>query len=101
MKIAIASDGKDLSSLVSQMAARAPYYLLFDDTKLLKVINNPFRRGGGGAGLAVVEMLADEGAGLVVVGKIGANMSQSLEEKGINYQIKENISIQEALNQIK
>ena len=49
MKVAISSLGKDENSKVSDVSGRAPYYLIFENRKLVKVIPNPFRIGSGGA----------------------------------------------------
>ena len=57
MKVAISSVGKDENSKVSMAGGRAPYYLIFEDRKLVKVMSNPFRVGGGGAGFAVGSIL--------------------------------------------
>lgn len=85
MKIAVASLGEDENSQVSPVGGRAPYYLIFENKKLVKVIKNPFRIGGGGAGFGVARMLADEGVEIVIAGRIGPNMKTALEEKGIKY----------------
>ena len=86
MKIAIASKEKKPESDISDMAGRAPYYLIFDgDGKLLKTIKNPFSIGGGGAGWGVAKMLADEGINVVIAGRFGQNMIQALKERGISY----------------
>ena len=94
MKIAVASEGKDVKSEVSEKGGRAPYYLIFDDKKLVESIKNPFAAGSGGAGFSVAHMLADKNAELVVAGKLGGNMESALKDKGIDFkefagQIKE------------
>jgi predicted Fe-Mo cluster-binding NifX family protein len=83
MKIAIASTGKTEDSDVSEVSGRAPYYLVFEDGRLVKTIKNPFAVGGGGAGFGVAKMLADEHVELVVAGKFGGNMEGALKEKGL------------------
>jgi len=85
MKIAIASEGKDIESNVSERGARAPYYLIFENKKLVEVIKNPFAVGGGGAGFSVAYMLADKKVNLIIAGKIGGNMESALKEKGIEF----------------
>ena len=85
MKIAIASEGKDKDLEVSQKGGRAPYYLIFEDKKLIESIKNPFTTGGGGAGFSVAYMLADKKVDLVVAGKLGSNMISALKEKGIKF----------------
>ena len=36
MKIAIASEGKDVDSEISSRGGRAPYYLIFEDKELVE-----------------------------------------------------------------
>ena len=83
MKIAVASTGDKEDSLVSDVGGRAPFYLIFEDGKLVKSIKNPFRAGGGGAGTGVAQMLANEGAEMVICGHIGPRMREWLDSKGI------------------
>jgi predicted Fe-Mo cluster-binding NifX family protein len=83
MKIAIASEGKDENSETSQRGGRAPYYLMFEDKKIIEVIKNPFATGSGGAGFSVAYMLADKKVNIVIAGKFGGNMESALKENGI------------------
>ena len=85
MKIAVASEGKDSSSEISVRGGRAPFYLVFEDKKLVETIKNPFAAGGGGAGFSVAYMLAEKKVGLVIAGKVGGNMVSALKEKGIEF----------------
>ena len=85
MKIAVASEGKDLDSEVSDRGGRASFYLVFEDKKLIETIKNPFASGGGGAGFSVAYMLADKKVGLVIAGKVGGNMVSALKEKNIEF----------------
>jgi predicted Fe-Mo cluster-binding NifX family protein len=97
MKIAIASSGKDEDSEVSSVSGRAPYFLIFEDKKLVKTIKNPFAVGGGGAGFAVAKMLKDEKVDLVVAGQFGGNMIGALEEKNIKKKELYEMTVKEAL----
>ena len=85
MKIAVASEGKGLDSEVSERGGRAPFYLVFEDKKLIETVRNPFASGGGGAGFSVAYMLADKKVELVVAGKVGGNMVSALKEKGLEF----------------
>jgi len=85
VKIAIASEGKDESSKISLRGGRAPYYLIFEDKKLIETIKNPFATGSGGAGFSVAYMLAEKKVNLVIAGKVGGNMVSALKEKGIEF----------------
>jgi len=85
MKIAIASEGKTREGEISERGGRAPFYLIFEDKKLVKTIKNPFAVGSGGAGWSVAYMLADEKVDLVIAGKIGGNMKTALKEKNLKF----------------
>ena len=89
MKIAIASEGKDEKGEISLRGGRAPYYLVFENKKLVETIKNPFAVGGGGAGFSVAHMLAEKKVDLVIAGRMGPNMQFALKEKGIKF--KENL----------
>ena len=93
MKVAISSNGKDMDSMVSGSSGRAPYYLIFENGKLIKPLKNPFRFGGGGAGFGVAEVLSDENVELVISGKFGDNMKEALVSKGIKYKEVSDLSI--------
>ena len=84
MKIAIASEGKDKKAKVDIRAGRAPYYLIFDETKnLSETISNPFSIGSGGAGFSVAKMLADKDVNLVIAGEFGGKMVDAMKERGL------------------
>jgi len=97
MKIAIASDGKDLNSNVSTQAGRAPYILVFENKEILEVIKNPFAKGSGGAGFSVAYMLAEKNVEKFIAGKIGGNMQSAFKEKGIKFEEENNKKINEII----
>ncbi|MCD6496628.1 MAG: NifB/NifX family molybdenum-iron cluster-binding protein [Candidatus Aenigmarchaeota archaeon] len=99
MKVAIGAEKDDENSQVSAKGARAPFFLIFEDGKLVKKIKNPFIIGGGGAGFSVAEMLSDERVDKVVCGAFGPNMTGALDGKGIKYEQKSGVSVKEALGQ--
>ncbi len=100
MKIAIAAEGKEETSYVSLVSGRAPYYLIFEDNKLVKTISNPFKTGGGGAGIGVVKMLEKEGVSLVISGNFGSNMIEYLNDKKMKYKLIKDKTAKEALEEI-
>jgi len=100
MKIAIASDKKDLNSIVSNRGGRADYYFIFEDKKLIETIKNPFAVGGGGAGFSVVEMLNDKNIDLIICGKFGSNMISAINDKNLKFKEIQNKTIQEVLEEI-
>jgi len=97
MKIAVAATGKTTDSPVSDAAGRAPFFLIFENDELVKTIKNPFRVGGGGAGFAAAEMLADEKIDLVIAGEFGRNMSGALDAKKIRHSEIVEVSVAKAL----
>ena len=97
MKIAIASLGKKETDMISPVAGRAPFYLFFEDKKLVKVQKNPFLYGSGGAGFAVAKMLADENTEIVITGHLGPNMITALKEKNIKAMMARDMTVKQAL----
>jgi len=97
MKIAIASEGKLQSNEISEKGGRAPYYLIFEDKKLVETIKNPFASGSGGAGFSVAYMLAEKGVKIVIAGKVGGNMISALKEKNIEFKEEVNKKVEEVI----
>jgi predicted Fe-Mo cluster-binding NifX family protein len=84
--IAVATFEKTESGQISDKAARAPYYLVFDKSgKLLEIISNPFRDAAGGAGPKMADLLAEKNVTIVVAGAFGYKMAKALEAKGIKH----------------
>lgn len=100
MKIAIASDKKNIDSLVCKNSGRAPYYLIFENKILVKTIKNPFAVGGGGAGPSVAQMLFNENIDLVISANFGEKMIGILDAKKIDYKIISDKIIKEVINEI-
>ena len=97
MKIAIASTGKTSDSQVSSAGGRAPFYLIFENNKLVKEISNPFRIGWWGAGFSVARILINEKVDLVISGNFGPNMLNALREKNIKVKIETGKTVKEAI----
>ena len=84
--IAVASLDRTEKSQVSDRAARAPYYLLFDESgKLLEVIVNPFYDSARSAGPKVANLLIGKNVTIVVAEDFGSKMITALDKEGINY----------------
>ncbi|RLF25601.1 MAG: dinitrogenase iron-molybdenum cofactor biosynthesis protein [Thermoplasmata archaeon] len=84
MKIAICAVGTDLSSQVSPVFGRCPYYLIVDTkTKKFKSIANSAFESGRGAGVAASQTVISEGAKAVVCGNFGPNAFSVLQMSGI------------------
>ena len=84
--IAVATLEKTENSPISDKAAHAPYYLIFDNGgNLLEVISNPFLDAVRGAGPKVADLLASKNVSVVVAGDFGHKMKSALDEKGIDH----------------
>ena len=83
--IAVASPGKTEEEPVGTIAARSPYFLMFDKKGVLvDVLENPYRDSSSGAGPLVAAFLADKGIAIVVAANFGRNMRLSLREKNLD-----------------
>ena len=84
--IAIASDGETLEAAVSQIAARASYFLIVDsEGKLIEAVENPYKENRGSAGVSVANFLAEKNVTIVVAGDFGNKMKDALKAKEIAY----------------
>lgn len=100
--IAVAAVDRTGNSQISQIAAHAPYYLIFDKNgKLLEVVSNPFRDAARSAGPQVAALLAEKNVTMMVAGDFGHKLKIALDEKGINHLAATGVvqkAIQELLN---
>jgi predicted Fe-Mo cluster-binding NifX family protein len=85
-KVAVAAEGKTVASEVSGVAARSPYFLIFDlEGKFLEALDNPYKTAGRGAGFSVVPFLAQKEVTFVVAGQFGEKMIQAMKSNSIDY----------------
>ncbi|PXF55459.1 MAG: hypothetical protein C4B58_14860 [Deltaproteobacteria bacterium] len=86
MKIAVATTGPEKDAAISQQAARAPFFLFFNDKgNFLEAVENPSRDRSRNAGPNAALFLADKGVTLVIAGNIGNKMGQALRDDQIEY----------------
>ncbi|MFZ5766787.1 MAG: NifB/NifX family molybdenum-iron cluster-binding protein [Thermodesulfobacteriota bacterium] len=85
-KIAVAVDGSGPSAVVSGVAARSSYFLLFDeDGEFLEAVANPHKDVAGGAGRQAVELLTARGVAVVIAGTFGPKMVGAMEARGMRF----------------
>ena len=85
-RIAIAAVGDNVTSEISKVAGRAPYYLIFDGNGVfLKAIKNPSQNRRGGASSVVVNILIKESVKTVIASKFGDKMKNRLKANKIEY----------------
>src|SRR6056297_3548186 len=89
MKIAIATLGKEEDSKISDQAARAPYFLIFDEkSNLIEALENIHADKKRNAGGSAARFLAQKGVNLFIASNVGGRMARILEVEGIQYQAK-------------
>jgi predicted Fe-Mo cluster-binding NifX family protein len=92
MKIAIASEGAEPTAQVSQHGARAPFYLLYDESGTLQQsVANPCADAERGAGPKAAQYLGQLGVQIVVADGFGERFVTELEAGGIQQVQKEGI----------
>ena len=85
-RIAIAAVSDSVTSEISRVAGRAPYYLIFDGNGVfLKSLINPYQNQRGGASSGVLGILIEESVKTVVAGKFGDKMTKHLKANKIEY----------------
>ena len=85
-KIAVAAEGQAPSSQVSAVAARCPYFLLFDEKgTFVEAVANPHKDAPGGAGSQAVDFLAGKGVTVVIAGAFGPKMVGAMHAAGMRY----------------
>lgn len=81
---AVAAEGDTAEAAVSNQAARAPYFLLFDEQgELVEALANPYRETAGGAGPLVAGFLAEKGIRTFIAAETGPRMEAVLHKSGI------------------
>jgi len=82
MKICITATGQDLASTVDQVFGRAQYFLFIDSETLSSdaVRNTP---GTHGAGIRAAEIVTENGASVVITGRVSGNAYQALAAAGV------------------
>ena len=87
MKTIIASLTEWEKYNIASNAARAPYFIVFEDKKYIKSIKNPFTSWWG-AGFAVAELLKEEWCNKFIAWEIWGNLENKLKEYNIEYEKK-------------
>jgi predicted Fe-Mo cluster-binding NifX family protein len=92
-KIAVAATGENENSEISDIAGRAPFFLIFDeDGNFLKSVKNPALSFGGGASAEVVNLLVRESCKTFVAGQFGFKMQAQLRSNNIEYIQKQGLA---------
>ncbi len=87
MKTIISSLNEGENYEIAKNAARAPYFIVFEDEKYIKDIKNPFTTWGW-AWFAVADLLKKEWCNKFIAWKIWGNLQDKLDEYWIKYEEK-------------
>jgi predicted Fe-Mo cluster-binding NifX family protein len=86
MRIAIAATAPDEGERINRHAARAEFYMVFDETGMLcEVILNPFKDYDQAVGMRVADYLAEKSVDVLAAGNLGVGFMRALDAKGIRY----------------
>ena len=99
MKIAVTSQGTDITSSVDPRFGRAAYFLVFDtgDESFKVVSNDQNVNAVQGAGVQAAENVAKEKVDIVVAGNFGPKAFRVLEAAGIKAALYSEGTVSEAI----
>ena len=102
MKIAISSQGTDLSAQVDPRFGRCQYFIVVDpETMQFEALENTNMMSGGGAGISSAQMMADKEVQAVLTGNCGPNAYETLSAAGIQIITGVSGTVQDAVNGYK
>ena len=100
MKIAITSEGDNLSAQIDSRFGRCVFFAIYDtDTKQTEFIANPGKDASGGAGPAAVQFIAKQGVSKIVAGEFGGKTLPLLQSLNIEMISEQDKSISEIIKQ--
>jgi predicted Fe-Mo cluster-binding NifX family protein len=98
MKIAIASEGRDLTSEMGSTFGRCPVFLFVDTgTGAVDVCENGAQDASGGAGVEAARIVVERGAEIVIAPMVGPKAQDVLDHAGIRVHLHKGGTTGEAL----
>ena len=103
MKIAITSQGAELSSEVDPRFGRAQCFIIYDlDTDQFEVVDNEQNLNAPqGAGIQAAQSVAAHDVGVVLTGHCGPNAFKTLDSAGIKIVVGVTGTVQDAIDAFK
>ena len=102
MRVAISSEGAGLEAKPSAIFGRCPYMLIADPgTGRLESLPNPGLRARGGAGVRTARFAVDQGATVVLTGRIGPKAKEVLDAAGVEVLETDGSTVRELLEHFK
>lgn len=99
MKIAVSSQGPELSSMVDPRFGRAAYFIVYDtDDKSFKSLDNSRNVAAAqGAGIQAAQLVAQQAVDVIVSGNMGPKAFEVLQAAGIRMVSYENGTVADAI----
>ena len=102
MKIAVTASTRELSSPVDPRFGRCAYFLFVDsETMQFEAVENTNVAAASGAGIQSAQLVANQGANVLLTGSCGPNAFQTLQAAGVKVIVGVTGTIQEAVQQYK
>ena len=100
--LALPSQDGTLSSPLTSIFSRSPYFVICDTKgNTTELIENPYLDDASGAGLKVSRLLASHDAGSVVTENMGPEMFYYLKKRGVRAFRGSAITVQQAIDQFR
>ena len=85
MKVVISSTGKTLDDKTHELFGRCDFLIVFDsEIKEAKAVKNENKDSESGAGIGCAQVVFDEGASVVISGKVGPKAYEVLQQAGVD-----------------
>lgn len=102
MKIAVTASTRELSSPVDPRFGRCAYFLFVDsETMQFEAVENTNVAAASGAGIQSAQLVANQGANVLLTGSCGPNAFQTLQAAGVEVIVGVTGTVQEAVQQYK
>jgi predicted Fe-Mo cluster-binding NifX family protein len=103
MKIAVSSEGAEITAGMDLRFGRARWFLIFDtETSNWETHDNSANADApGGAGPMTVQGLVDLGVGVVITGRVGPKAHTALKAASISLYQAESITVKEAVQKLQ
>ncbi len=102
MKIAVTASTSELSSPVDPRFGRCAYFLFVDsETMQFEAVENTNVAAASGAGIQSAQLVANQGANVLLTGSCGPNAFQTLQAAGVEVIVGVTGTVQEAVQQHK
>ena len=103
MKLAITSDGGDLTGQVAARFGRARYFIIYDlDSSEVEAIDNTQNLAAPqGAGIQAARNVADAGVQAVITGSVGPRAFAALQAAGVPVYLEASGTVGEAIERYK